>query len=202
MFSPSSFSSSNFSNNTSGFLHNNLMLFPTSFGSSYKSVDLNFNFNLPDSATTEGFYTHTMTQITDANGVDVADPWEGPVEDIEPNLGSLESPSALGPAVAVTMLNSQLGSYQTSQLLAKDYEGLGQAGHSFAINNQEKVDSLYEEQQTMIRGGLIAAGSLFGPEGLALGTAAAGLESAFSSGPPAAMIPSTTGADIPSSNVL
>jgi hypothetical protein len=108
----------------------------------------------------------------------------------------------LGATVGVTMLSNQIGSNQTNKDLNMDYLGSGQAGHSFAIDAQERTDTIHDEQQTMIRGGLIAAGSLFGPEGLAVGTMAAGLSSVFDSGPPAAMIADTAGGQIPSTDVI
>lgn len=164
--------------------------------------DIVFNFDMPHFSSTEGFYNVPLTQLTDPDGVDIGSEFEGPIEDQFPNISEYDSGSALGAGVAVTILNNQLGSYQTDSLLNKDYMGQGAAGHSFAVPNQEKSDSLFEEQQTMIRGGLIAAGSLFGPEGLAVGTAAAGLESAIFNTPPEAAISSTSGNDIPASSVL
>nr|UNY41965.1 MAG: hypothetical protein [Picornavirales sp.] len=185
-------------NSTSGYLNLNMSMFPQTMG----KKDISFNFDIPYSASTEGFYNTPITQLSDSNDVKIASEFEGPVEDQSPNIGEYESGSALGAGVAISILNNQLGSYQTDSLLNKDYLGQGAAGHSFAVSAQEKADSLFEEQQTMIRGGLIAAGSLFGPEGLAVGTAAAGLESAIFSTPPEASISSTSGSDIPSSSVL
>jgi len=188
-----------FSNNsTSGFLNNNMSMIPQTMG----KQDISFNFNIPYSSSTEGFYNVPMTQLTDPNGVDIASEFEGPVEDQLPNIGEYESGSAIGAGVAISILNNQLGSYETNSLLNKDNLGQGVAGHSFAVSAQEKSDALFEDQQTMIRGGLIAAGSLFGPEGLAVGTAAAGIESAIFDTPPEASIASTSGNDIPSSSVL
>lgn len=149
----------------------------------------------------EGHYLNPSPAIVDDTGLDVASEWTGPTEDTEPNLGELDSIDTLGPSVAISMANSQLGNIQTDKSLQKDYTGQGAAGHSFAIGAQEKSDQLFEEQQTLIRGGLIAAGSMFGPEGLAAGTLAAGIESTMFS-PPTAQIPAEGGVDIPASNVL
>lgn len=149
----------------------------------------------------EGHYVDPSPSIIDETGLEVASEWSGATQETEPNIGALESIDTLGPSVAISMASSQLGKIQTDQLLQKDYTGQGAAGHSFAIGAQEKSDSLFEEQQTLIRGGLIGVGSLFGPEGLAIGTAAAGIESAMFS-PPTAQVPAEGGMDIPATNVL
>ncbi|UHK03080.1 MAG: hypothetical protein GABPV2_gp2 [Guiyang argiope bruennichi polycipivirus 2] len=184
--------------------------FASSSFSSYPKFFTDNDFNFTYTGQTVGQYFETMPSIVNSEGVEIGAEWEGDLPPTNPNLlQNFSSDSSLladnfniSAGIGVSFLNSQLGSIQENSLLKSDFIGEGQAGHSFAISNQEKEDSLYEQQQTAIRGGLIAAGSLFGPEGLAVGTAAAGLESLFSSGPPAAMVPSTAGVDIPSSSVL
>lgn len=94
--------------------------------------------------------------------------------------GMLESESSFsvgtsfGVGSAISSVNSAILDYSTQQNLLKSEQGLGPNGHAFDANVHAQMQANHDNMIATIGSGLIAAGSLAGPEGLIAGTIAAG----------------------------
>lgn len=94
--------------------------------------------------------------------------------------GMLESENSFsvgmsfGVGSAISSVNSAILDYSTQQNLLKSEQGLGPNGHAFDANVHAQMQANHDNMISAIGSGLIAAGSLAGPEGLIAGTIAAG----------------------------
>lgn len=111
-------------------------------------------------------------------------------------VASLAAPAAIG-ALA---LNNATTSQQIASDTQKDQSGQGLAGNTFATNFQQREDIQHDQTVGLENTALIAGGSLFGPEGTAVGMIAAGANSAFNQASEAT-VTSNLGTQVPVSSL-
>lgn len=102
-------------------------------------------------------------------------------KDIEPAFGDFQSIEFNAASAPLTMgamvLSNTASSYQTSLDQNKDLSGRGVAGNDWESAFQARADVTHDELVSNENMGIIAASSLLGPEGLAVGLVAAGANS-------------------------
>ena len=107
----------------------------------------------------------------------------------------LEAPSLLGIGAAQIV-----SSFVGGRTVTEDKLGEGVAGNTFGQNFQTAVDQQHSENVTLENMALVGAGSLFGPEGTAVGLVAAGANLLINQ-PDEATIQSNLGTQVPVSNL-
>lgn len=81
--------------------------------------------------------------------------------------------SLMGPGMGLSSLNSARVDYQSSNNLVQARIGNGPNGSAFDALNHAEQQSNFDRSVGNVESGLIAAGSMMGPEGLAAGLASA-----------------------------
>jgi len=143
----------------------------------------------------------TMDELTAGlNSFQEEEEIEQPLEELTPESIALESADAsmLG-AVAAAGANS-LANSQATQDVNRDLNGQGVAGSSFGASFQARADASHDQTVGIENVGMIAGSAFLGPEALAGGLIAAGLNSAFNSAP-VATVQSNLGTQVPVSDM-
>jgi len=102
--------------------------------------------------------------------------------------------------MAAGVISGLAADQQTKVDVARDQRGEGYAGNSFATGLQAASDTAHDQRVGMEDLGMIAAGSLFGPEGVVVGLAGAAANSLLNTNSPTT-VTSNIGTDVPVTNI-
>jgi len=102
--------------------------------------------------------------------------------------------------MAAGVISGLVTDQQTKFDVARDQKGEGLAGNSFATGFQAASDTAHDQLVGVENLGMIAAGSVFGPEGTVVGLAGAAANSFFNTNSPATLT-SNIGTDVPVTNI-
>lgn len=110
------------------------------------------------------------------NAIELDEPTESfnPLDFLEASSVSetFTVPSMVGGQV-LSAANREVSNYSTSQNLLNAQKGNGPEGHAFYAVTDAQIENNFQNRLTDVENLEITAGSLFGPEGLALGAGAA-----------------------------
>lgn len=147
------------------------------------------------SYTTGAVMSPPLEEVAEETGEELVSSEVGETATAESGLSELVGPSLIG--IGAAQIAS---SYVGGRTVTTDRLGEGVAGNSFGQNFQTISDQQHAENVTLENIALVGVGSLFGPEGTAVGLAAAGANLLLNQ-PDEATITSNMGTQVPVSNI-